>query len=52
MSCWQIVDLALTGDVRKALIVAGLVVRQPQKISLLPQEELKFLNRLVIGAIV
>ena len=52
MSCWQVVDLILTGNVRKGLIVARLAVRQPQAISLLPQEALKFLNRLIIGAIV
>jgi hypothetical protein len=49
MSCWEGI---LTGNVRKGLIVARLAVRQPQTISLLSQEELKFLNRLIVGAIV
>ena len=52
MSCWQVVGLILTGNVRKGLIVARLAIRQPQTISLLPQEELKFPNWLIIGAIV
>jgi hypothetical protein len=52
MSCWQGVDLIVTGNVRKGLIVARLAARQPQTINLLPQEELKFLNRLIVGAVV